>query len=116
MHQLRRSGALSGTAARRRRPADAGLICRSMESVAAPRRHGDFGAGRVPPGVRAVGAETVHVHVDQPPQLLDEEIDVYAGAAVDVRRVLVGQDGHTHDVTLWVALRSPPGPTTIGPR
>ncbi len=45
------------------------------------------GAG-VGDGVLARRAEAVHVDVDQPAQLADEELDVHAGAAVDLRRIL----------------------------
>jgi hypothetical protein len=43
-----------------------------------------------------VGAERVHVHLDQLPQFSDEIFDVDSGAAVDVRRELSGQDGGMH--------------------
>ncbi len=42
-------------------------------------------------------AEAVHVDVDEAPQLTHEEVDVDAGAAVDLGRVLPGEDADPHD-------------------
>ena len=41
-------------------------------------------------------AEAVHVDVDDAAQLADEELDVHAGAAVDLGRVLPGQHRNPH--------------------
>ena len=43
-------------------------------------------------------AHAVHVDVDEPAQLADEEVDVHPGAAVDVGRVLPGEDRGSHGV------------------
>ena len=50
-------------------------------------------------GVLARRAEAVHVDVDQPAQLPDQELDVDAGTAVDVGRKLPGQHSHSHNRT-----------------
>src|SRR2546428_628610 len=43
-----------------------------------------------------VCAPAVHGDVKEPLQLPRQVLDVHAGAAVDVRRVLAGQHGHLH--------------------
>ena len=46
--------------------------------------------------VRAALAPAVHVQIDQGAQLPGEELDMDARAAVHVRRVLPGQQAHSH--------------------
>ena len=51
---------------------------------------------RVGGGALAWRAEAVHVDVDEAAQLTHEEVDVDAGAAVDLGRVLPGEDADPH--------------------
>ena len=82
----------------RSQPADAGGH-RQVGGEDAQRRVG-AGEPRVVLGVgggaRPRRAQAVHVDVDEPAQLADEEVDVHAGAAVDVGRVLPGEDADPH--------------------
>ena len=48
-------------------------------------------------GLVARVAEAVHIDVDQPAKFAGQVLDVNAGAAVHVRRVLAGEEGDTHD-------------------
>ena len=55
----------------------------------------DQGRCRITPTARAL-APAVHLQVDEGAQLPGEELDMDARAAVHVRRVLPGQQAHTH--------------------
>ena len=51
---------------------------------------------RMGDGARAGVTHAVHVDVGELHQLTDEEVDVDAGATVDVGRILAGQDPDAH--------------------
>ena len=48
-------------------------------------------------GAGAWLAHAVHVDVGQLDQLADQEVDVDAGTAVDVGRILAGEDADAHE-------------------
>ena len=50
--------------------------------------------------------EAMDVDIDQARQFGGEILDVYPGTAVDVRRVLAGQQRDTHDRSLWAGRES----------
>ena len=59
---------------------------------------------RVGGGARAGVAHAVHVDVGELHQLTHEEVDVDAGAAVDIGRILAGQDPDAHS---WMVPAEP---------
>ena len=88
--------------------------CATSEPVDAG-RHRDIGRedvqGRVGLGeaavllgerqrVGALGAHAEHLEVDQLAQMAGQEVDMDSGTAVDLGRVLTGQQAHAHDANL----------------
>ncbi len=68
-------------------------------------------------GVGAIGAPAVHREVHARGQLAREVLDVDARAAVDLGRVLAGEqrDAHAQVVAMRAGIRAPLGTTTIPP-
>ena len=66
---------------------------RRLAAERVPRRGRRATGGRAP---RPVGAPAVDVDVDELRELAREVLDVHAGAAVDVRRVLAREEGDPH--------------------
>ena len=65
--------------------------------------------GRNAERVRAVGAHAAHLELDQLAKLAREVLDVHAGAAVDLRRILPGHQDGLHRLGILTHAATPSG-------